>query len=840
MFHIGPGETSSYCFSFPGLQRWFHRGLRLHPKVWSSASEPVSPEAQQQVSVVLARSTVYGRGLEDRDSPVSLCQIEVAAYTGFRYCVAANSYTSALFLALKAAGVGCGAHVLGNSVTSLQVPAAVRHAGGKFISIGNTQELFIDNLDLVQKVSQTRCRCLVISHMYGQIPNMDEVSEICKQYGITLIEDCSNSLGNFRGSQHVGHHGAACCFSGEHGTILGVGPLDGGGGGSEWRGSFVLSNDLGIASRLGLMSSTDATSLVAGSSSSSIGIGGRSAGIGGSRGRQQPLVTSPQAMHPAGPRHRLPALNANYGDGLPVPSYRLHMSNIVAEILRPQIASLESRIREANRRHKWISDRFLFKVDKRLRDEVGFHMPFTSGKCRVVRNSFCFVATTSCTASHHFLELVRVGGVPVETHGLNLSTSNNDLNPVAIDSRTALYHSSIPHRLSEKDCLLVADILAAALVEVIATCSGGLSRDASKKPTHDKSTSNTSKSPALVVGASSVAALASQSVDDSRNHVTETSGSTCRVNSSDATLLISPLDRLGRARTNVVQSRTTLANTTAAFSCAIGSVASALTGAKPINVVAEIQHQQQHGEAKAVGAGTAAEAGVVIGGHHRAPSSGSSSCRTGTPPVPPPRAVAQGHQEPPARPLQVAPYRGATMVRVPPPRQPLALQPQGESEHSSMPTAVQTKSQGMTMVSSLPMSASSQVDGDSSGGQARSWWVSGMQRLLGAVPQEMPPTCNDSLCDLQSKAESSSVTTSVPLPPGVKALDAAHLESHGRGVFPSRVVPPVDADIRSAPKQRRQVASARSSNSVSKRRRPQSRRNFTLEEQLQLDGDTTD
>lgn len=67
---------------------------------------------------------------ENTNSAVSLCEQEVAAYTGHDYCVGVNSCGSALMLLLKATGVEAGAKVLFNAFTFGAVPSAIEHAGG--------------------------------------------------------------------------------------------------------------------------------------------------------------------------------------------------------------------------------------------------------------------------------------------------------------------------------------------------------------------------------------------------------------------------------------------------------------------------------------------------------------------------------------------------------------------------------------------------------------------------------------------------------------------------------------------------------------------------------------
>ena len=61
----------------------------------------------------------------------SKCEVEIAEYTGHKYCVALNSCGSAIMLMMKCAGLQPGDEVLSNAFTFGAVPSAIEHAGGK-------------------------------------------------------------------------------------------------------------------------------------------------------------------------------------------------------------------------------------------------------------------------------------------------------------------------------------------------------------------------------------------------------------------------------------------------------------------------------------------------------------------------------------------------------------------------------------------------------------------------------------------------------------------------------------------------------------------------------------
>lgn len=56
-------------------------------------------------------------------------------------------------------------------------------------------------------------RYMLVSHMRGQICEMDQVKAVCDANDITLIEDCAHSVGIYWGDRHTGHHAKVACYS---------------------------------------------------------------------------------------------------------------------------------------------------------------------------------------------------------------------------------------------------------------------------------------------------------------------------------------------------------------------------------------------------------------------------------------------------------------------------------------------------------------------------------------------------------------------------------------------------------------------------------------------------
>jgi dTDP-4-amino-4,6-dideoxygalactose transaminase len=104
------------------------------------APDPVPQEGQLEALEVMKSGRMYRYNIDPGEhSIVSLCEKEIADYTGHNYCVALNSCGSALMLLLKTTGLKHGGKVISNAFTFGAVPSAIEHAGGKVSRIHSLQ-----------------------------------------------------------------------------------------------------------------------------------------------------------------------------------------------------------------------------------------------------------------------------------------------------------------------------------------------------------------------------------------------------------------------------------------------------------------------------------------------------------------------------------------------------------------------------------------------------------------------------------------------------------------------------------------------------------------------------
>jgi pyridoxal phosphate-dependent aminotransferase EpsN len=136
-------------------------------------------------------------------------ETEMAAHLGGNvHAVAVSSGTSALHVALRAAGVGTGDHVAVSTLTFAGSVFPILYLGATPVFVDsdyvswNLDPNAVEQLFVRSKRSNTLPKALVAVHLYGQHADLDPLRALCARFGVTLIEDAAESLGaTYRGRE---------------------------------------------------------------------------------------------------------------------------------------------------------------------------------------------------------------------------------------------------------------------------------------------------------------------------------------------------------------------------------------------------------------------------------------------------------------------------------------------------------------------------------------------------------------------------------------------------------------------------------------------------------------
>jgi dTDP-4-amino-4,6-dideoxygalactose transaminase len=138
---------------------------------------------------------------------------QFAAYHRVSNCIACNSGTDALYLALRALEIGAGDEVVTTPFTFIATSEVISAVGAKPVFIDINPGTY--NLDLKQLAAAItpRTRAVIPVHLFGQPVDMDALMELATAKNIFVIEDCAQSTGATWVRKKVGSIGHVGCFS---------------------------------------------------------------------------------------------------------------------------------------------------------------------------------------------------------------------------------------------------------------------------------------------------------------------------------------------------------------------------------------------------------------------------------------------------------------------------------------------------------------------------------------------------------------------------------------------------------------------------------------------------
>lgn len=194
---------------------------------------------QIEAEVVLALRQVCESSSFVLGPAVEAFEKEFAAYCHVRHCVALNSGTSALHLALLCQNVGQGDEVITVPMTFVATVWAISYVGARpvFVDIDPIRRTM--DPEHLEAAITPRTKAIVPVHLYGMPADMDAISLIANRYGIPVVEDAAQAHGARYRGQRVGSFGQIGCFSFYPGKNLGA----------YGEAGALVTDDEGIAAR---------------------------------------------------------------------------------------------------------------------------------------------------------------------------------------------------------------------------------------------------------------------------------------------------------------------------------------------------------------------------------------------------------------------------------------------------------------------------------------------------------------------------------------------------------------------------------------------------------------
>jgi len=172
--------------------------------------DPIIDKTEERTVRRVLRSKFWASGAGTGN--VGKFEKEFKNYVGSDECVAVNNGTSALHLGLSISDIR-GKEVILPSLSFVSTAHAVIYNGGKPIFADVNQDTLCIDPEHVKDLITSKTRVILPVHFAGMAANLNELSKICKNNKIDLIEDAAHAAGTNYDNKRIGSHGRAVCFS---------------------------------------------------------------------------------------------------------------------------------------------------------------------------------------------------------------------------------------------------------------------------------------------------------------------------------------------------------------------------------------------------------------------------------------------------------------------------------------------------------------------------------------------------------------------------------------------------------------------------------------------------
>ena len=167
---------------------------------------------------------------------------QIAKFIGTKYAIGVASGSSALFLSLKACGIGPGDEVITTPHTWIIPVNAITACGAKPVFVDIADDFNI-NSTLIEKKITKKTKAIVPMHWGGHLCNMEEICKIAKNNNLFIVEDAAQAFGGEVNGKKAGSFSIAGAFS-----MNPMKPLNGYG-----EGGVVVTDDIDIYEKIKIL-----------------------------------------------------------------------------------------------------------------------------------------------------------------------------------------------------------------------------------------------------------------------------------------------------------------------------------------------------------------------------------------------------------------------------------------------------------------------------------------------------------------------------------------------------------------------------------------------------------
>lgn len=178
--------------------------------------ENIKKEIDAAIAGVLAKTAFiggpYAKSFEEK----------FAEFCGVDHCVGVGNGTDALFIALKALGIGPGDEVITVANSFIATSEAITATGARVVFVDIDPDSYNIDVSQIEAKISSKTKAIIPVHLYGQPADMDPILDIAHRHNLKIVEDCAQAHGATYKGKVIGSFGDMACFSFYPGKNLGA------------------------------------------------------------------------------------------------------------------------------------------------------------------------------------------------------------------------------------------------------------------------------------------------------------------------------------------------------------------------------------------------------------------------------------------------------------------------------------------------------------------------------------------------------------------------------------------------------------------------------------------
>ena len=178
--------------------------------------ESIKPEMDAAIASVIAETAFIG------GPHLAAFEEGFARYCGVSHCVGVANGTDALFVALRALGIGAGDEVITVANSFVATSEAIRMAGAQVVFVDIDPATYNVDVSRLEERITSRTKAIIPVHLYGQPADMGPIAEVARKRGLRIVGDAAQAHGALYRGQPIAQLADITCYSFYPGKNLGA------------------------------------------------------------------------------------------------------------------------------------------------------------------------------------------------------------------------------------------------------------------------------------------------------------------------------------------------------------------------------------------------------------------------------------------------------------------------------------------------------------------------------------------------------------------------------------------------------------------------------------------